>query len=238
MTRRWPVFTPMTLMLGVALSACSDGSSADLQASSACTVVRDPADRLACFDRAMATLDAVAGAAMNPHPTSAKPVETTAVPAEPLPPIVGLIEQLESDRKAGEHGARARDYGAEGTEGHRRYVISAPAQGAAQAWLAISCIETISRLQLVLAAPVADAQARIALSLDGRPVTSEQRWQVLGQGRVIDAGRGLVAIDTLRRIGDGEQLRVSSDLPVLDGLSFDATRLHARIAEQRKACRW
>lgn len=235
MTHHW---LPIPLMLGVALSACSGTPSPGAQALSACTVVRDPADRLACFDRAGGTTDAVVSAALKPKQAPARPVPMAAN-AEALPPIVDLVQQVESGRTANDVRARARDFGADGTEGHHRYVISIPMLGASQrAWLAISCIETISRLQLILSRPIADAQARIALSLDGRPVAGEQRWQVLGQGRVIDAGRGLVAIDTLRRIGDGEQLRVTSDIAVLDGLGFNATGLSARIAEQRQACRW
>lgn len=235
MTRYW---LPIPLILGVALSACSGAHSPNASPPSACTVVRDPADRLACFDRVAGTPDTVVAAALMLKPTPARTASTTAT-AEPASPIVNLVEQVEAGRTADERRARARDFGADGTEGHHRYVISIPAPGTSpRAWLAISCIETISRLQVVLTEPVADAQARITLNLDGRPVTGEQRWQVLEQGRVIDAGRGLVAIDTLRRIGNGEQLRVDSDIPALDGLTFDATGLSARIAQQRQACRW
>ncbi|MDR0183463.1 type VI secretion system-associated protein TagO [Lysobacter sp. UC] len=226
------------LMLGVAVSACSRAPSPSVQALSACTVVRDPADRLACFDRAAGTTDAVVVAALTSKPMPVKAPSTTA-DAESVPPIVNLVEQVEADRAVDDRRARARDFGADGTEGHHRYVISIPTPDMApRAWLAISCIEAISRLQLVVSEPVDDAQARIALNLDGRPLTGEQRWQVLGQGRVIDAGRGLVAIETLRRIGNGEQLRMRSDVPALDGLTFNANGLSARIAEQRRACRW
>jgi type VI secretion system protein VasI len=236
MTR--PCLLSVPLALGALLSGCSDTASPDTKAWSACTVVRDPADRLACFDRAAGMPDAVVAAAAAPRSAAAQRVPADSS-AEALPPIMDLIGQTEAGRDSGDHRARARDFGAEGTEGHHRYLISAPALDAStRAWLAIGCIEAISRLQLVMAEPIADAQARIGLSLDGRGVSAEQRWQVLSQGRVIDAGRGLVAIETLRRIGNAERLRVTSDVAALDGLTFDATGLQARIGEQRKACRW
>ena len=235
MTRHCVTFP---LLLGAALSACSGAPSPGAQALSSCTVVRDPADRLACFDRAADTPEADVAAALTIKVSPLKPLSASDS-ADPTSPIVDLVRQIEAGRTVNDRTARARDFGAEGTQGHHLYVSAIPTLGTPpRAWLAISCLETISRLQLVLAEPVPYAQATITLTLDGQPVASEQRWQVLGQGSVIDAGRGLVAIDTLRRLRDGEQLHVISDIPALDGLSFEAAGLSARVAEQRKACRW
>lgn len=118
--------------------------------------------------------------------------------------------------------------------------MSAPALGAERPkpLMTIACVDRITRLQLIVHPPVAPAQAQVALFLDGAPLGTVQRWQVLEGGRVVDAGRGLPAIDLLRRVKSGDELRVQSDLSAIDGLRFDAAGLTELIAVQRKACRW
>ncbi|MOA31779.1 hypothetical protein D3C78_1529540 [compost metagenome] len=119
--------------------------------------------------------------------------------------------------------------------------MSAPALGAvtSQAHLAISCLANISRLQLVVDAPIAADRLNIRLLLDGHPLGNSRPWQVLEDGRVVDAGRGLVAIDQLRQLAkQGGQLRIESDAARMDGLQFDAANLYRLIAQQREACHW
>jgi type VI secretion system protein VasI len=79
----------------------------------------------------------------------------------------------------------------------------------------------------------------IRLLLDGRPLGDARPWQVLDDGQVVDAGRGLVAIDQLRQLAQaGSQLRIESDSAQVDGLKFEASDLHRLITQQRKACHW
>lgn len=79
----------------------------------------------------------------------------------------------------------------------------------------------------------------IRLYLDGKPLSPEIPWQVLEDGTVIDAGRGLVAIEQLRGlVGAGSRLRMESDYAAFADLAFDATGLHALMRRQREACHW
>ena len=121
-----------------------------------------------------------------------------------------------------------------------RVLISAPAKDAVRPkpLLVVACIDRITRLQLIVHPPVAPAQAQVSLFLDDMPLADARSWQVLEGGRVLDAGRGLPAIDLLRRIKAGSEIRVQSDLSAIDGLHFDAHGLTDLISVQRKACRW
>lgn len=122
----------------------------------------------------------------------------------------------------------------------RRVMISAPALGAYSdsRYLAISCQSNISRLQLLLEPPLEQPVAMVQLVLDGRALAPPRAWRVLEEGHVIDAGRGLPAVDLLKRLGAGSRIGLRSDQPRLDGLVFDAMGLAAMIEEERKACHW
>jgi type VI secretion system protein VasI len=76
------------------------------------------------------------------------------------------------------------------------------------------------------------------LLMDAAPIADAAPWQVLDVGNIVDAGRGLVAIDTLKRMPGGSRLQTESDYAPLDGLIFDATGLLELIAQQREACHW
>ena len=79
----------------------------------------------------------------------------------------------------------------------------------------------------------------LRLVLDGRPIAAARPWQVLEDGTVIDAGRGLVAIEQLRHLTrPARTLRIESDYRPFDGMQFDARALSEQIAEQREACHW
>ncbi|MNT65961.1 hypothetical protein D3C72_2039910 [compost metagenome] len=119
-------------------------------------------------------------------------------------------------------------------------MISAPAlDGAAQPnYLAISCVSNISRLQLLLHRSADRNQMRIRLYIDHRALAPASTWQVVEEGNVVDAGRGLVAIEILRQFSSGGRLRVESDYAPVNGLMFSAEDLHGLVAQQREACHW
>ncbi|MPT01007.1 MAG: type VI secretion system-associated protein TagO, partial [Pseudomonas sp.] len=78
-------------------------------------------------------------------------------------------------------------------------LISAPAIAsvAPHPYLIISCVQNISRLQLVTAQPV-DA-SRVQVQLRGeRGATAPTPWQVMENGQVLDAGRGLPGIEQIK----------------------------------------
>ncbi|OAS08638.1 hypothetical protein AYO08_08695 [Pseudomonas putida] len=101
----------------------------------------------------------------------------------------------------------------------------------------ISCVQNISRLQLVTAQPV-DA-SRVQVRLRGeRGATVPTPWQVMENGQVLDAGRGLPGIEQIKQLIGAHRIHVESDNPAVDGLVFDAQGLDPLIDEARKTCRW
>lgn len=191
---------------------------------SACARIASSSGRLACFDR----LASGAGAA---------PV--AGIGAAPVSNNLLAVASNERGRAEDDMRFRMTQPVATIVEG-ARVLITAPARNTVRPkpLMVIACVDRITRLQLVVHPPVAVAQAQVSLFLDDQPLATGQSWQVLESGRVVDAGRGLAAIDLLRRIKAGDELRVESDLAAIDGLHFDATGLSDLIASQRKACRW
>ncbi|MGV8403050.1 type VI secretion system-associated protein VasI [Pseudomonas aeruginosa] len=221
------------LLAATVLAGCDAGKEV-AAAGRDCTVIVSALERLACFDAAAGT---------PPTPTTAVPAVVPAIePAPParVPDVVSLVRRNELRRKDEQTGMllfRAAD----ALPGRSSVVISAPALGgtAPRPLLAISCLQNISRLQLLTEQPVEVNRLNIRILLDGRPISPDRPWQVLGDGTVTDAGRGLVAIEQLRYlIRPAQQLRLESDHAPFDGLLFDVTALHELMSQQREACHW
>ncbi|SFI08981.1 type VI secretion system-associated protein VasI [Modicisalibacter xianhensis] len=117
-------------------------------------------------------------------------------------------------------------------------LMSAPALGTVvpRPRLVISCEDTITRFQLHLEAPLTEGRTR--LRLDTGNASLEQEWRIRDGGYVVSGGRGLPAIDTLRRLLDAGTLTLGSDIASLDGLRFELQALRTRIAPLRTACHW
>ncbi|MBF8224175.1 type VI secretion system-associated protein VasI [Halomonas sp. 328] len=117
-------------------------------------------------------------------------------------------------------------------------LLTAPALGSVppRPVLVISCKESITRFQLHL--PEALDAPRAALRLGGARGDLAQTWRIRDGGHVVSGGRGLPAIDTLRRLLDSETLTLASDLAPLDGLRFELGDLRQQIQPLRDACRW
>ncbi|MEL1266364.1 type VI secretion system-associated protein VasI [Pseudoxanthomonas putridarboris] len=192
-----------------------------------CTGISSALQRLECFDKAAGT------------PLTTIQANVPAIRRR-VPDIVLAVAAHEKSRPVGDMRFRMVESEDRTTPGQRRVLISAPAinRQAPRPLLTISCIANITRLQFILHPPVGRNQVNVALSIDGRPVVPRQTWQVLEDGTLVDAGRGLAGIDVVRRLGSGNHLEVSSDLPQLDGLRFDAQGLGGLIDVQRKACGW
>lgn len=118
-------------------------------------------------------------------------------------------------------------------------MISAPADTSATPapYLVISCVQNISRLQLVTAAPIDSGRVQVRLRGE-RGATSIRPWQVMENGQVLDAGRGLPGIEQIKQLIGAQRIHVESDNPAVNGLVFDAQGLDPLIDEARKACRW
>ena len=122
--------------------------------------------------------------------------------------------------------------------GDDEVLLTAPALGTTppRPVLVISCKEWITRFQLHL--PEAIEAPRAALRLRGTGSDLTQTWRIRDGGQVVSGGRGLPAIDTLRRLLDSETLTLSSEHEALDGLRFELGDLRRQIQPLRNACRW
>ncbi|RQS75663.1 type VI secretion system-associated protein TagO [Burkholderia sp. Bp8963] len=232
-------------MLAVVVTGCDAGKQADTNRTpaasgatgKACTGIVSAVERLACFDAATGTPPAQT--IRMPEQVDTLSPDSGKALVKP-PEIVDLVRRNEAARPAGATGFRlSRDE--DELPGRWRVVISAPAMGGAAAApiLAISCLSNISRLQLLMSHPVGPNRMDIRLLLDGKPISSSVPWQVLEDGTVVDAGRGLVAIEQLRYlVSAASRLQVESNYPPFSGQVFDATDLHALMKQQREACHW
>ncbi len=233
----------LALLSTVALVGCDRAHTA-VSADRACTAIVSPQERLACFDAQAGTpaAPAVVAASAPPAKTPA-PAAPAAVPESAKvkrPDITLLVKTNEAKRRANDTGLllmRVPD----GLPGQDKVVISAPALGgtAPGPYLAISCLQNISRLQLLTADALPINRAHLRLLLDGRPVSDSRPWQVVEDGTVTDAGRGLVAVEQLRPLTrPAQRLQIESDHAPFDGLVFDVAQLHKQLTQQREACHW
>ncbi|MGG6353464.1 type VI secretion system-associated protein VasI [Pseudomonas putida] len=188
------------------------------RASQDCPRIVSNIERLACFDQAAGT------PGFTPHRQwSAQELEA---------PTLRRVLIHETGRAPEDLMFRLRS-----EEGG--LLISAPAIAsvAPHPYLIISCVQNISRLQLVTAQPV-DA-SRVQVRLRGeRGATVPTPWQVMENGQVLDAGRGLPGIEQIKQLIGAHRIHVESDNPAVDGLVFDAQGLDPLIDKARKACRW
>ena len=212
--------------VSVAFLAMQSHAHAQSQDLSQCTRIASSLQRLACFDK-------LAGTPLMSQRTGSSSQRY-------VPEVILEVAKLEKARPQGETRFRMVQSIEDATTGQRRVVISAPALNAKppKPLMAVSCIANITRLQFIVHPPTGRNQANVELIHEGRIVAPRQTWQVLEQGRLVDAGRGLVGIDVVRRLGSGKRLEVRSDLPQLNGLVFDSEGLFELIEIQRNACRW
>lgn len=222
----------LTLLTVSALVGCDSGTPA-VAATTDCTRITSALERLACFDAAAGTPPASPGQHRPAVPTTAKPTVEK-------PHITRLVEASEKGRRPEETVSRI-SRSADSLHGQDKVVISAPALAgpASDTYLAISCLSNISRLQLLSRDPLPVNHITVRLFLDDRPISPARPWQVLEDGTVSDAGRGLVAIGQLRHLTrPARLLQIESNHNPFDGMRFDASALAEQLSRQREACHW
>lgn len=117
-------------------------------------------------------------------------------------------------------------------------LMSVPALGTTppRPIMVMACEKQITRFQLHMPEPIGNARVDLQLTANG--TTIQQQWRVRDGGHVINGGRGLPAIDTLRQLLNANDITISSDVTGLNGLRFDITDLRQLIQPLREACRW
>ena len=223
----------LTLLTTAILAGCDSGAAV-VEASADCTRITSALERLACFDAAAGTPAAAPVPQSPAAPTAAEPTLKT-------PPHITLLVKANEAGRTPEETASRISRSADSQHGQDKVVISAPALAgpAPDTYLAISCLSNISRLQLLSGDPLPVNHITVRLFLDGRPISPARPWQVLEDGTVSDAGRGLVAIDQLRHLTrPARLLQIESNHGPFDGMRFDASALAAQMSRQREACHW
>lgn len=110
--------------------------------------------------------------------------------------------------------------------------------GESPAFLTVACENDITILGVLLPKPIATLQANLSLS-NSRGTVLRVNWRDVENGDVVIAGRGLESIDTIKTIGNFEQVKVQVTYP--DGpreLVFDIGDLKDRLKPLRSACHW
>lgn len=102
--------------------------------------------------------------------------------------------------------------------------------------LVFSCIDNITRLQLLMHSPIEEGVTPLSLLIDGKALPS--RWFSEENGYLIRAGRGLPGIQDIKAMLHKKRLSIRSKTTEIDGLSFDLTALNAAISPLRQACHW
>jgi type VI secretion-associated protein, VC_A0118 family len=102
------------------------------------------------------------------------------------------------------------------------------------ATLAIGCVDSITHIRLRLDSPWRGNQVQIAL--DGQFDERPQSWFIRDQGLLLEYGRGLPAIEELKRWLGHHELQVRSDHDV--PLRIDLGGLKEALSPLRQLCRW
>lgn len=98
--------------------------------------------------------------------------------------------------------------------------------------LMASCVNNISRLELILPTPQKGARAELSLG------SQRQMWTYDEQGIVLRSGRGLDAIRLMRPLIHKDHIILRSNVSELDGTVFKTPNGKHSFSELRELCRW
>ncbi|MDR0807089.1 MAG: type VI secretion system-associated protein TagO [Enterobacteriaceae bacterium] len=102
--------------------------------------------------------------------------------------------------------------------------------------LLFSCIDNITRIQVMLVDPVRSGNGNITLKTNSGAIKTQ--WFIRDNGYVLESSRGLPGIQEIQQLIHAEKLTLGSDDPVLNGLVFNLSTLPQAIAPLRSACHW
>ena len=119
-----------------------------------------------------------------------------------------------------------------------RVLITTPALGRQppRPILLFSCVDNITRIQVILVDPIRSGSNNITLKTNHGAIKTQ--WFIRDNGYVFEGSRGLPGIQEIQQLINAEKLTLESDDPVLDGLVFNLSTLPQAIAPLRSACHW
>ena len=181
----------------------------DMEAWQACRREPSPLIRLACYD------------ALGNEATPSGSKESTKSPA-----WLAIAEQEQARVPDSPPFLLRQD------EESATAVLTRPALRGAT--LAIGCVNSITHIRLRLDAPWRGETVEVAL--DGQAAHSSQSWFIRDQGLLLEYGRGLPAIEELKRWIGHRELQVQAANGAL--LRVDLSGLKEALIPVRQQCRW
>lgn len=210
--RQWSCWM-LLLIVGLgSTSVLAEQHQAMLESALECADETSRLERLSCYDSVFQTA-------------------TSTTEDRELPDLWYAIERQERERDSDNIGLLV---GLTGDD----VLMSVPALGTTppRPIMVMACEKQITRFQLHMPEPIANARVDLQLTANG--ATIQQQWRVRDGGHVINGGRGLPAIDTLRQLLNANEVTIRSDVSSLNGLRFDISDLRQLIQPLREACRW
>lgn len=210
--RQWSSWGLLIFAVLGSPAVLADEHQAMLESALACVDETSRLERLGCYDDVFKTANST-------------------LEDRELPDLWYAIERQEEDRDSDNLGLLVEQTGDD-------VLMSVPALGTTppRPIMVMACEKQITRFQLHLPEPI--DSARVDLQLGTHSANVRQQWRVRDGGHVINGGRGLPAIETLRQLLSANEVTINSDVASLDGLRFDITGLRQLIQPLREACRW
>lgn len=103
--------------------------------------------------------------------------------------------------------------------------------------LAFSCLDHITRMQIVLFQPQPNSSRQFTLKTNTN-INLNVSWFIRDDGYLLESSRGLPVISQIQRLFNAETIYIESDNPYINGLSFNIHNLAQEITPLRQACRW
>jgi type VI secretion system protein VasI len=164
-------------------------------------------------------------------------------PQPPKPQSKSSVEivsdQLESNREENDYSWQILQQPEADRPDQTLVVMSKPAIGkiGKRRRLIISCIDNITRLQILLPNDSATLRADVSLRNNNDHDLLSGTWRIVSNN-LVGPGLGLESIDIIRKLFNQTVVKVTSKNSNLDGLLFDLTDLATASAPLQKACHW
>ncbi|MDX6910851.1 type VI secretion system-associated protein VasI [Hafnia paralvei] len=207
----WAARKPQKPEISMALSP-------DIQlALSACRDQPSPLPRLQCYDQAW-------------HP------EIRAMSKDKADETWRQIMAQEQQRTSDDPPLMLREL--KNTSGQPVLMITTPSleHSFTRAILAVSCVENITRMQIVFYQPQGSGESALTLRTDRNDINS--RWFWRSSGYRLESSRGLSGIAEIQQLIGGATLTILTGKETLNGLSFRLNNLQTTLQPLRKACHW
>lgn len=203
------------LSLVVFVNESYANSSDQLSLAKQCSTVSTRLERLDCFDRVFNT-----------------PKQDTAVFKNVKPEAWSRGVALEKNRENGRSQALASRSNSESSSDIWLTLPSINQQGSSTI-LMMSCIDSITRIDLLTNRSIPQARVNISINEQGSTV-----WKSDDSGFVVSSARGIPAINLMKEVIRSSTLVLHSELTELDGLTFDTKELSTILAPLRQRCQW